>query len=483
MATTDTRPGFRLPWASDHRSADDQAAEETVDQAVDAAAPASDAPETPHAPDTPEDGPEADVTPTTEATTPAWPTTTGASADAGRAGAPAGSPSAGYRPTKFLADLTKAMQVAAQAEREETLARYRADAKAFTEQVRADTADRAADYRKQADDDVAAIRDWSKAEMARIREETEHRIGDRKGELERQLQRHADRIDQAVGRVEGRVEEFEAEMARFFERLLAVDDPTAFAAMAASMPEPPPFASDPDAEAPHVGRPEPAPAAVVESLKAPVDPAWADLPEVAAAATEAEPAAVVEQASEATAELADVPEPTAEATHHQDLTSLADEPVDPRISALGLTPSEFAAAEAEAAVDAGAAASGDGSDDGGPVELVDEASVAARIAGLIPAEPSDADHSGTIVNTQVTVLGLVSVASIAGFKRHLARVPGIQSVSVSSGPDGEFVFTTVHHDDVVLRDVITTLPGFQARVTDSGDGVLQVSARDPEAEA
>ena len=37
-------------------------------------------------------------------------------------------------------------------------------------------------------------------------------------------------------------------------------------------------------------------------------------------------------------------------------------------------------------------------------------------------------------------VGLVSVASIASFKRQLGRVAGVQSVGVSSGPDGEFVF-------------------------------------------
>ena len=76
--------------------------------------------------------------------------------------------------------------------------------------------------------------------------------------------------------------------------------------------------------------------------------------------------------------------------------------------------------------------------------------------------------------------GLVSVASIASFKRHLGRVTGVQSVGVSSGPDGEFVFT-VHHDDAVnLREVVPSLPGFRARVTNAADGVVSVAAHDPE---
>jgi hypothetical protein len=80
------------------------------------------------------------------------------------------------------------------------------------------------------------------------------------------------------------------------------------------------------------------------------------------------------------------------------------------------------------------------------------------------------------------VTGLVSVASIASFKRHIGRIAGVQSVGVSSGPDGEFVFKVAHGSDVVLSDVIPSLPGFEARVTGTADGVVNVSARDPESE-
>ena len=45
------------------------------------------------------------------------------------------------------------------------------------------------------------------------------------------------------------------------------------------------------------------------------------------------------------------------------------------------------------------------------------------------------------------------------------------------------MFKTVHDADVVLKDVIPTLPGFGARVVASGEGVVNVSARDPESEA
>jgi hypothetical protein len=146
---------------------------------------------------------------------------------------------------------------------------------------------------------------------------------------------------------------------------------------------------------------------------------------------------------------------------------------DPRLNALGLTP-DFDAAEAEAAAF---------SPEDAPVEeeiaVIGDDALAARLAGLVP----DADTAGTeSTTTRVVVTGLVSVASIAGFKRQLSRVAGVQSVGVSSGPDGEFLFSVNHDSSIVLRDAVTTLPGFGARVTAEADGELTVSAKDPETE-
>ena len=131
------------------------------------------------------------------------------------------------------------MQATAEASRNETMERFTAEAKAATERVHAAAAEEATELRRAADDDVAGIRDWSKAEIARIREETENRISGRKADLERELEiarRHGRGADRARER---RVAAFEAEMAEFFERLFAEEDPTRFAAMAEQLPEPP----------------------------------------------------------------------------------------------------------------------------------------------------------------------------------------------------------------------------------------------------
>ena len=144
---------------------------------------------------------------------------------------------------------------------------------------------------------------------------------------------------------------------------------------------------------------------------------------------------------------------------------------DPRVAGLGLTP-DFESAEAEAATT---------TDDGSEIQEIGDDALAARLAGLVPGKGGKAAGAET-KSTQVIVVGLVSVASIASFKRHLGRLPGVQSVGVSSGPDGEFLFAVNHAADVSLRDLIPGLPSFQARVTGTSDGVLNVTAHDPEAD-
>jgi hypothetical protein len=152
-------------------------------------------------------------------------------------------------------------------------------------------------------------------------------------------------------------------------------------------------------------------------------------------------------------------------------TAASDES-DPRLDALAMTP-DFAAAEAEAA-----AFTPEQSPAEEEITVIGDDALAARLAGLVPEE----SHATETHNTRVVVTGLVSVASIAGFKRQLSRVAGVHSVGVSSGPDGEFLFAVAHDPGIVLKDALTTLPGFGARVTAEAEGELTVTARDPENE-
>jgi hypothetical protein len=171
-------------------------------------------------------------------------------------------------------------------------------------------------------------------------------------------------------------------------------------------------------------------------------------------------------------------EPVAEANapaDNGDLFGIAAEaaPVadDPRLSALGAAP-DFAAAEAEAAAFPSEAPNPEQE-----IPTIAEDALAARLAGLVSG---DSSTPAEVASTRVVVTGLVSVASIAGFKRNLAKVAGVRSVGVSSGPDGEFVFAVNHEPGLALAEGISNLSGFSAQVTSQAPGEMTVAARDPE---
>ncbi len=556
MATTDARAGFRLPWSSD-RSATDAAdgerteyAEtatesptETTDQAGTATWPSTDG-STPVGTD--ETG-APDMTTEAESPIEAEMTTETDDSSVDHAAADAASAAAlaprGRKPSKFLADLTKAMQTAAEEARGIALSQLQAEAKSHVEHIHGRSSTEAANLRRTADDDVAAVREWSKAEIARIREETDAKISDRKARLETEIETHAAVIEREIEAVQGTVAGFEAEMAAFFERLLAEEDPTQFATMAERLPEPPSFdglfaddrsedeasaeaavgatedetvaeataadttdepgtaeASDTTDETETVAETEPTGDELIgegeptgdeligegsseligegsseligdmssyEGVDGEVDreAAFAAIQAAAEAAASAEVAADAAARAEAVADVAI----EIIGSHGEDGESDAE--TDPRVAALGLSP-DYDAAEAEALA-------GANHSDGDEIPEINDDALAARLAGLVPGRSSKAASADT-TSTQVIVVGLVSVASIASFKRHLGRLPGVQSVGVSSGPDGEFVFAVTHGPDVVLREAIPSLPSFQARVTSAADGVVHVTAHDPE---
>ncbi|KRT62759.1 MAG: hypothetical protein XU10_C0021G0027 [Chloroflexi bacterium CSP1-4] len=418
MASTEQRTGFRLwgggtpaqPAESDQLVADD-AAVATTD-----AAPAADEP----AVATTDAAPAADE-----------PAVTSTAVEAPAAAQPA-APTAARRPARFLADLVRAMRAAAEESRTATLDAFRQDAKSFVAGVHARSAAEVEQLRRLADDDVTAIKEWSKGEIARIRAETDEQISGRKQELELSLEGHAALIEREIDHMQARITAYEAKMDAFFGGLEGVEDAGEFAALAAQMPDPP-MLEEADA------------AARQEALAALVR-------ETAEAAVQAE--------AEAETEAAPVAETESAVT------------TDPRLAALGLDTPLDAALELEAEAAAPLQE---------PIEELSEESIAARLGdlGSLPMN----GRSGRSVTTNVVVVGLVSVASIASFKRHLARLPGIQSVGVSSGPDGEFVFKATHDPDVSLGDAVPMLPGFAARVVAAGEGVLNISARDPESEA
>jgi hypothetical protein len=403
MASTETRPSFRLPWSAGPAESDEHGdtSAEPSEVPVEASIESRDMhdSEDTQAPDMIETSSPATTAPISElSATPA------------------------RRATKFMAELSHAMQAAAEHARNETMERFQAEAKAVVEEVHANATTEVADLHRKADDDVAAIRDWSKAEIARIREETEARVVARKTGLDAEMEAHAATVEARAERVTAVVAAFEAEMGAFFDRLNAEEDPTRIATMAETMPDPPSLEEV---------------AASIVSGAGPVSPTPLET-------------------------LASAPE--------QDLdVPVAESQID------------FAAAEAEAL-------SFDG-DLGGLAEDEDtetptEASSDGTEAG--PEEPlTDLDGAplsvGGQTSTRVVVAGLISVASIANFKRSLARISGVWSIAVSSGPDGEFVFTVGHDSGFQLGKEIVAMSGFESQVTGESDGEIQVSATDRDA--
>jgi hypothetical protein len=112
----------------------------------------------------------------------------------------------------------------------------------------------------------------------------------------------------------------------------------------------------------------------------------------------------------------------------------------------------------------------DGADDAGDADVVRRLAAFTGPATTLPEAAV----------SRLAVVGLVSVASIAGFKRALAKTHGVRSVSVASGPNGDFVFAVSHDPDTDLRSAVPTLEGFAALVTGDADGVIVVTATDPE---
>jgi len=249
---------------------------------------------------------------------------------------------------------------------------------------------------------------------------------------------------------------FEQEMAAFFERLSTEQDPTRIAAMAERMPEPPDLAG--------------VAAAIVEPMTPSFAPAETLIDD--APAVESDGSEMTEsEASAATTDNGESAEPDTGQTESFE-TGHAEGEVQ------ASTP-DFAAAEAEAA-----AFTGDVEDEGGeadeptpPTPTHDHESAAAALA----ATADDSPPQGERATTRVMVTGLVSVASIATFKRSLGRVPGVSTIGVASGPDGEFVFTVSHDAGIGLGEAIVALPGFEARVTAETSGGLEVAAHDPDA--
>ena len=91
-----------------------------------------------------------------------------------------------------------------------------------------------------------------------------------------------------------------------------------------------------------------------------------------------------------------------------------------------------------------------------------------------PAPATDAPR-GESSATEVLVKGLGSFGAITGFRQALASVEGIDGVSLSLGPTGEFVFRALHAVGFDVAAAILKLEGDAAKIEARPDGGLRVT--------
>jgi len=360
--------------------------------------------------------------------------------DADGAGEP--SPRASRRDNPLVIGLVRAMRDAARATREETTAHMRAEATARIDEIRSGSVAEATALRKRADDDAIGIREWSKAEIARIRDEAEKRIAERRAELARETDAQASGIERLVEQVQEVATTFEAEMEQFFEVLLAEQDPARLATLAEQVPDAPIFGALPP-------------------LKRVQTPARSN------GAARVKPPAGRSLAAKGAAEAAEETRAT-----------------EDNVPEARLEPDAAAAAEAEAIAGLDHEAADDDERTSGSLATVlatapridsPEDLSAEEIVGLLGIDTGSADDAAETYaaeQTRVVVNGLTSVAGISAFKGSLRRVPGVASVSVSTGADDDFVFAVGHATTTDLRRAVPAFAGFGAQMTlDEGEAI------------
>ncbi len=121
------------------------------------------------------------------------------------------------------------------------------------------------------------------------------------------------------------------------------------------------------------------------------------------------------------------------------------------------------------------------------IHPAEEEVLAARLAELdaalgraaaeesAPAAPTAPASAVEPTATEILVKGLGSFGAITGFRQALASVEGIEGVSLSLGPTGEFVFRAIHPHGFDVSAAIAKLEGDGAKIEAHDDGTLRVT--------
>ena len=319
----------------------------------------------------------------------------------------------------FLASLVGAMRSVAEETRETGLADLRAAVDARVGELERDASARADELRRQAEQDVAGIADWQRSETERITGEAETKTATRRQQLEQQIADHQASSEARMAATRARLAEHEQELRSFFSQLSEIKDPGAFVAAAERMPRPPRL----DADAPAH------PVAPRRTLDARLAELGVDRGDAAASAWPKPPAAAADMAP---ATLPEPPEPAPKPDASRDV-QLAE-----RIAQL------------------------------------DEQMADAPAATAAPSNGTTAAEPGSDTSTAVVVKGLGSFGAITSFKQALERVDGIDGVTLSLGPTGEFVYRASHAPGYDLAGAVRSIEGPGVQIEEA-DGALRVT--------
>jgi hypothetical protein len=441
MTANQRRPGFRLPWSTEEEgsSPDGGAASTAQDSVPEASAEA--APEAPPA----QPQPAAAEPEKTDATQPA----PAPAAPAAAAKPASDEPAAPAESSdEFMRDLVAAMRAVAEEARHAGVTELKAKADVQVKTLEADAEKRRAELSRASDEDIAGIGKWAESEADRIKQEAEQKIVARKARLDQELAADGSRTEAEAKAVRDRVAAYEAELAAYHAQLSQINDPAAFAAAAKRLPKPPALGGS----------------AAAASIPAPTE----------APASESTDAAAGEAATNGVSADPDATNADALASRLAELDATL-----PKVEAEGAAAAPADSAEPTAATQPEPAAP-----ESAPAEPAPAASASSDAPAPAAAEPAAADAparaapAATGVDpavTEVVVKGLGSFGAITGFRQSLSGVDGIESVALSLGQTGEFVFRATHAPGFDVRSAIAALEGDGAKIEERPEGGLRVT--------
>ena len=123
------------------------------------------------------------------------------------------------RPThvsSLLDEIARAMQAAADRERERIHAGVGEQEIAQVEKIHARAAAETDALRKCADDDVVLVNAWCEEQIRRIRAKADRRIEDRRGQLEQSVAQHGTLIEAEIQSVRVAVQDYRDSLGAFF---------------------------------------------------------------------------------------------------------------------------------------------------------------------------------------------------------------------------------------------------------------------------